>query len=353
MSLGTILLNAALRVKALREVAAGSRPNSGSVSARDPVLLDDWHLVAWSHELPEGGVKGVTLLGEEIVLWRHEGQALAWRDLCLHRGTRLSLGRVTGGTLVCAYHGWRYGASGRCVHIPAHPDRPPPEKACVTTYACREEHGLIWVSLGRPPHEPLQLLEWSDPSFRLVPCGPYAFEASAPRVVENFLDVAHLPFVHDGLLGDSAHPELPDYPVETGPEGIVARDISIYQPDPDGTGKGARVTYTYCVPRPLWAHLRKDADGRVFSLFLGVCPVDTRRSASFMLIAMNHGHEIPLEQLQQFQDRIVAQDQPVVESQRPELLPLDLAAELHLRSDRTAIAYRQWLRQLGLTFGTA
>ena len=30
-----------------------------------------------------------------------------------------------------------------------------------------------------------------------------------------------------------------------------------------------------------------------------------------------------------------------------------LQAELHLRSDRTAIANRKWLRQLGLTFGTA
>ena len=53
------------------------------------------------------------------------------------------------------------------------------------------------------------------------------------------------------------------------------------------------------------------------------------------------------------QDKIVGQDRPIVESQRPELLPLDLQAELHLRSDRTAIAYRKWLTDLGLTFGTA
>ena len=50
---------------------------------------------------------------------------------------------------------------------------------------------------------------------------------------------------------------------------------------------------------------------------------------------------------------ITLQDVPIVESQRPELLPLDLQAELHLGSDRTAIAYRKWLRELGLTFGTA
>ena len=45
---------------------------------------------------------------------------------------------------------------------------------------------------------------------------------------------------------------------------------------------------------------------------------------------------------------ITLQDVPIVESQRPELLPLDLQAELHLRSDRTAIAYRKWLRQVGI-----
>jgi phenylpropionate dioxygenase-like ring-hydroxylating dioxygenase large terminal subunit len=47
------------------------------------------------------------------------------------------------------------------------------------------------------------------------------------------------------------------------------------------------------------------------------------------------------------------QDTRIVESQRPELLPLDLQAELHLRSDRMAIAYRQWLGNLGLAFGTS
>jgi len=53
------------------------------------------------------------------------------------------------------------------------------------------------------------------------------------------------------------------------------------------------------------------------------------------------------------QDTIFAQDLPILESQRPELLPLDLQAELHLRSDRTALAYRTWLRRLGISFGTA
>jgi phenylpropionate dioxygenase-like ring-hydroxylating dioxygenase large terminal subunit len=58
------------------------------------------------------------------------------------------------------------------------------------------------------------------------------------------------------------------------------------------------------------------------------------------------------DETRSFEDAITPQDISIVESQRPELLPLDLQAELHLRSDRTAIAYRKWLKQLGLTFGT-
>jgi phenylpropionate dioxygenase-like ring-hydroxylating dioxygenase large terminal subunit len=70
-------------------------------------------------------------------------------------------------------------------------------------------------------------------------------------------------------------------------------------------------------------------------------------------MAMNYSFDVPAERIVVFQDEVTAQDLPIVESQRPEMLPLDLQAELHLRSDRTAIAYRRWLRQLGLKFGTS
>ncbi len=69
-------------------------------------------------------------------------------------------------------------------------------------------------------------------------------------------------------------------------------------------------------------------------------------------MARDYGDESD-EATREFEDMITLQDIPIVESQRPELLPLDLQAELHLRSDRTAIAYRRWLKELGLTFGTA
>jgi len=72
-----------------------------------------------------------------------------------------------------------------------------------------------------------------------------------------------------------------------------------------------------------------------------------------MVMALNYGHEIPDADLIAFQDHVAGQDRAIVESQRPELLPLDLQSELHLRSDRMAIAYRKWLREIGFTYGVA
>jgi phenylpropionate dioxygenase-like ring-hydroxylating dioxygenase large terminal subunit len=195
--------------------------------------------------------------------------------------------------------------------------------------------------------------EWEDSTFRKILCGPYTVDASGPRVVENFLDVGHFPFVHEGVLGTRERPEIGDYDAEVSPDGVLARGVQVFQPNPYGTGVGDFVTYTYRVMRPLTAYLAKESEGPRFSILLTIAPHAAVRSTVWMWMAMNYGHDIPEHELVDWQDAIFEQDRPILQSQRPELLPLDLQAELHLRSDRAAIAYRRWLRQLGLTFGTA
>lgn len=318
----------------------------------DTVLVNDWHPVARSADLAEGEVKGLRLLGEDIVLWRSNGQVMAWQDLCLHRGARLSLGQVTDGLLACPYHGWTYDTGGHCVHIPAHPDQTPPTKAVAKTYQAQERYHLIWVSLGQPAHDIPPFPEWDKSDYRKIFCGPYEVNAGGPRIVENFLDVGHFPFVHEGILGVKERPEIEDYEAEMGPEGVIAKGVRVYQPDPYGTGVGDTVTYTYRAYRPLTAYLLKESS-QSFSILLMITPHETVKSTAWMWMAMNYGHDLPEAELIAYQDKIFSQDRPIVESQRPELLPLDLQAELHLRSDRTAIAYRKWLNQLGLTFGAA
>ncbi len=87
-------------------------------------------------------------------------------------------------------------------------------------------------------------------------------------------------------------------------------------------------------------------------MYFTITPVSERFSIAWTYVARDY-RDMSDEQTRQFEDMITLQDIPIVEFQRPELLPLDLQAELHLRSDRTAIAYRRWLKELGLTFGKA
>jgi len=319
----------------------------------DLVLINDWHPVATVQQLAEKGIVSTRLLGEDLVIWRADGEVRAWQDLCIHRGTRLSLGKISGDTLACPYHGWVYNGAGSCIHIPAHPDQAPPAKAHVKSYQAQIRYDLIWVCLGKPANDIPFFPEWEKSAYRKILCGPYAVAANGPRVVENFLDIGHFPFVHEGILGDQAHPEIEDYTAEVGPHGVEAKGVRVYQPNPYGTGVGDVVSYTYRVLRPLTAYLLKESDGPSFSILRTSTPHERVSSTMWMWMAMNYSHETPAAELIAWQDSIVAQDLPIVQSQRPELLPLDLQAELHLRSDRTAIAYRKWLNELGLTFGTS
>jgi phenylpropionate dioxygenase-like ring-hydroxylating dioxygenase large terminal subunit len=178
--------------------------------------------------------------------------------------------------------------------------------------------------------------------------------ASGPRLVENFLDVAHFAFVHAGTLGDERDTEIGEYDVITGPDGVTASDITVFQPDPYGTGEPDRVRYTYRVFRPLLASLRKETErGGFLSILLAVTPVDAVLSVGWFFMVAQAPASVSDADLTAFQMNIFNQDVAIVESQRPELLPLDLQAELHLRCDRTSIAYRRWLKELGLSFGTA
>jgi phenylpropionate dioxygenase-like ring-hydroxylating dioxygenase large terminal subunit len=319
----------------------------------DPVLVNDWHPVIRSDALLSGKPVGARLLGEDLVLWRAGDQICAWQDLCAHRGTRLSLGSVKDTSLACPYHGWVYDASGQCIHFPAHPEQVPPAKAHVKVYQAKERYGMVWVALGQPEQDVPFFPEEPDARFRKLLTGPFPpMRANGPRVIENFLDVTHFPFVHGGILGDPARPQISDYVVETGAQGILARDVVTFQPDPYGTGAGDTVTYTYRVFRPLTAYLEKDApDGSRLTLMLTLTPHDELSTSAWFYGAVNDKINVTPQEWDDFQNSIFSQDVPIVESQRPELLPLDLQAELHLRSDRLAIAYRRWLRELGLTYG--
>ncbi|MGI9302023.1 MAG: Rieske 2Fe-2S domain-containing protein [Gammaproteobacteria bacterium] len=318
----------------------------------DSVLHNDWHPVTTVAALDEAPLISARLLDEDIVVWRARGQLCARRDACVHRGTRLSLGKITNDDCVqCPYHGWKYNSAGQCVHIPAMPEHAPPRRASVKSYEVKEMYGFVWVCLGKPANDIAPFSEWNKPQFRKILCGPYPVETSGPRIIENFLDVSHFPYVHENILGTQTHAEIRDYDVKTGAKGVVATNVSVYQPDPYGTGQGDTVAYTYIASRPLTAYLLKESTVEQFSILLFITPHSPTESTAWMWMTMNYGHDIAEQELVEWQDTIFSQDKPIVESQRPKCLPLDPKAEVSMRSDKTAVSYRRWLSKLGLTYG--
>jgi hypothetical protein len=72
-----------------------------------------------------------------------------------------------------------------------------------------------------------------------------------------------------------------------------------------------------------------------------------------MWMALNYDYETPAADLIAWQEKILNQDIPIIQAQRPPLLPLYAQTDLLLNSDRTLIVYRKWLQAMGLRFGTS
>lgn len=314
-----------------------------------------------------GGPLAVELLETAIVLWRDaEGEIRAFTDRCPHRGAALSRGRLIDGGLECPYHGWRFAADGRCTEVPAVPDFVPPPEHRVVSYAVQVAYGLVWVAMAPSAELPDDLTPPAfeaedDPDLYKFTCGPYDVATSAPRIVENFLDMSHFSFVHEHWLGSRDHMSLLPYRVETTDDGFIAVECRAWQPraSANATG-GAMIEYTYEVNAPYTSVLTKMPDATAVdqpmvreAIALFVCPQTPERSRVWMRLAMYRADKTD-EELKAFQDTIFLQDQPVLESQRPRRLPITPEApvkELHSAADRSSAAYRRYLRDRGITFG--
>jgi vanillate O-demethylase monooxygenase subunit len=317
-----------------------------------------WHPVLASDEL-DGSPVGVQLLGRALVLARLEGEAVAFDDVCRHLGAALSLGQVVddGCRLRCPYHGWSYDRTGRCVDIPARRGANIPREARVRSYSTRERYGLVWVCMDEEARYEIPALpEFDDAEMRRGPLRDYGtWRASAPRIVMAALDDTHFPWVHPGILGDPEHPEPPDHRVYREGDYVVAT-YDMMQPANDtvstngGAGAMEKVTYTNYVT-PTSIRLVKDSAAGRYVIWQVATPIahDCSRIFSRQLRSFDRDPARDPE-YERLQDTILGQDRPIVESQRPWLLPpLSSRMMLYVRpADLPLVAFQKWLEELDI-----
>lgn len=220
----------------------------------------------------------------------------------------------------------------------------------------QERYGYVWTTLGAPEKPLFDMPEFEEEGRRLVVCGVVTVATSPGRIVENFLDLSHFPFVHTDVLGAEPMTEVTPYKAKVRDDSgeFWVTDCGFYQPQAMASASGgAQVDYLYRVPQPFSAVLYKSSPGKegAFDL-VGIFPQpleETRCDVHcFMLV---YDETTSDEDLLQFQQGIFLQDRVILENQRPARLPLDPKAELPSRADTSSIQYRRWLREQGLRFG--
>ncbi len=163
-----------------------------------------WYAVLESSELKRKPL-GVTRLGERLIFWRDDkGKAVCLYDRCAHRGASLSLGALVEGHIQCPFHGLEYDSSGRCVKIPANgKNATVPPQFKMRSYPTHEAYGIIWIWWGdNPPADlapPLFFDDLKDKKVWKTVVDPW--DNHYTKVLENQLDVVHLPFVHRTTIG--------------------------------------------------------------------------------------------------------------------------------------------------------
>ncbi|MBT6287394.1 MAG: aromatic ring-hydroxylating dioxygenase subunit alpha [Oceanospirillales bacterium] len=318
------------------------------------ILAAMWHPVAFTHEIEDKPVKA-RLLDVDLVVYRtSEGVSVA-RDICPHRGTRLSAGWVQDDVLVCPMHGLQFDHSGACTKIPCigDPNAKIPPKLRLFSVLTEERYGVVFACLSGEPSHPLPVWEgFGDDSLEkiFVPSGTW--NAAASRHVENFNDVAHFPWVHKESFGGYESDPIPPYKVNKTDYGL-SFDLPYLEqgnrfPD-DVESEDRHVTYHYELTLPFSTLLvigPNDSDYRQYFADT-VCPVSAHETRIFQIVTDTTGkpdHDYLIKESLQIND----EDKPMVEGQRPEDLPLDLTEEIHIPADRMSVEYRRALAKLGL-----
>src|SRR2546421_3558367 len=297
-----------------------SKEKSGETATlpHEPSLKNYWHAIALADEVIEQP-RPFTLLGEQLVAFRHSGGVSVFKDLCIHRGTALSLGHTAEGRLTCAYHGWEYDSTGACTHIPSLPPGSSiPRKARAIVYRATEAYGLVWVALEAPvadiPAWPAD--EWDDHQYKPI-LWKLKWRSSAGRTVENFMDFSHFAFVHEGILGTKDRVVTPEHTIQKTPFGL-AYWIEQEEPATLHSKVDVLVRWEYTLYTPFTIHLKKiTPDGQKTLISLMASPVGARDTDLYMFVLRSYDHDGDDKQYQDFTDVIMEQDRRIVESQRP------------------------------------
>lgn len=171
------------------------------------IVRNRWYIAAFANEISRDPIER-TLLGLPVALYRREnGDPVAMYGLCPHRYFPLAQGKVRGDALVCGYHGFAFEADGKCSDVPSQGTG---AGFCQPTYPIIEKGPLCWIWMGEtdkcdpaliPPYDDFEL---GAPGWRYSSPNYFHLKGRAQLLVDNLMDLTHLPYVHHHIAGGEA-----------------------------------------------------------------------------------------------------------------------------------------------------
>lgn len=171
------------------------------------IVRNRWYISAFSSEISRDPIER-TLLGKPVALYRKEnGEPVAMYGLCPHRYYPLALGKLRGDAIVCGYHGFVFDADGKCIEVPSQGTG---AGFCQPTWPIVERGPLCWIWMGDrdrcdpaliPPYEDFGL---DQPGWRYSSPNYFHLRGRAQLLIDNLMDLTHLPYVHHHIGGGEA-----------------------------------------------------------------------------------------------------------------------------------------------------
>ena len=177
------------------------------------IVRNRWYMAAFSNEITREPMER-TLLKLPVVMYRKEdGTPVAMYGLCPHRYLPLAKGRIEGDNIVCGYHGLAFADTGECVDVPSQDTVA--TRTCQPVYPLEERGPICWIWMGDqdrcdrnliPPYDDFGL---GQPGWHYSSESYFHLEGRSQLLVDNLMDLTHLPYVHHHIPGGDAMGKVP------------------------------------------------------------------------------------------------------------------------------------------------
>lgn len=319
------------------------------------LLRQTWFPVARLDDV-SGGVTAGNILGSALVVYRVGAEVTVADSACPHRGMALEQGRLSGGSLECPYHGWRFApGTGECIAVPSLPPGSRVPQTSLRTYPSRVAYGLVWSCLEQPYLPFPSLPDCVDETWLILAGAPYDLRCGMRQLTENFRDRAHFPFVHAQTMGDIDKVVEPYRVVRSGWELGWRSTVKSVLADPDESAQ----TLDYRLVLPMCASILVSGSSggtRVVAQLVTPIASDGQRVRQFWLVcidAVTASHGISGQAVLDYEREIFEEDHRIVQNQFPAEAPLEAHNQVHGPADTFSLVYRRTYRELITEFASA